>query len=54
MAQQRGLKRAQKVQKRKARITRDTHRTNLKSAIYARLKSLNECSPTCEDPEHKH
>lgn len=54
MAQQKGLKRAQKVLKRKQRIARDSYRTNLKSAIYARLKALNACGEKCENPEHNH
>lgn len=56
MAQQKGFKRAQKVQKRKQRIARESYRANLKSAIYARLKALQggDCGDKCENPEHNH
>lgn len=58
MAQQKGVKRARKVLKRKQRLARDGYRTNLKAAIYARLKALSGggagCEENCDNPEHQH
>ncbi|MBX9569060.1 MAG: hypothetical protein K2X77_09200 [Candidatus Obscuribacterales bacterium] len=42
MAQQRGMKRAAKVAKRKARHARQTYRSNIKQAVYAFEKALRE------------
>ena len=42
MAQQRGMKRAEKVAKRKARFAREAYRSNIKQAVYAFEKALKE------------
>lgn len=49
MSQQKGQKRARKVLKRKQRVAREAYKTNLKSAIYARLNALSQESGSSEN-----
>ncbi|MBX9689163.1 MAG: hypothetical protein K2X27_20815 [Candidatus Obscuribacterales bacterium] len=51
MAQQRGVKRAQKVMKRKQRLVREGKKSNIKQAIYAFEKALKASD---EHTEHVH
>lgn len=53
MAQQRGMKRAAKVAKRKAHLKREAYRSNIKQAVYAFEKALREAEHG-HDHEHEH
>lgn len=53
MAQQRGVKRAAKVAKRKARQSRESYRSNIKRAVYAFEKALKHAEEG-HDHEHDH
>ena len=52
MAQQRGMKRAAKVAKRKARQCRENYKTNIKQAVYAFEKALREAEHGHEEHVH--
>ena len=54
MAQQRGMKRAVKVAKRKARHAREAYRSNIKQAVYAFEKALKQAELGHEGHDHEH
>lgn len=54
MAQQKGAKRAQKVQKRKQRLVKENYRSNLKKAVYALEKATKEADEHDDHKGHDH
>lgn len=61
MGQQRGMKRAVKVAKRKARFAREAYRSNIKKAVYAFERALSAADgeghvhdENCNHEGHKH